>query len=35
VFVAGVDHAGEPFPADFARRNGLGDWRPLAVVGGL
>jgi HAD superfamily hydrolase (TIGR01459 family) len=35
VFVAGGIHAGEPFPADFARRNGLGDWRPLAVVGGL
>lgn len=35
VFVAGGIHAGEPFPEDFATRNGLGDWRPVAVVGGL
>ncbi len=35
VFVAGGIHAGEPFPADFAERNGLGDWRPVAVVDGL
>jgi HAD superfamily hydrolase (TIGR01459 family) len=32
VFVAGGIHAGEPFPEDFADRNGLGDWRPVAVV---
>lgn len=32
VFVAGGVHSGEPFPADFAERNGLGDWRPVAVV---
>lgn len=35
VFVAGGIHAGEPFPADFAVQNGLGDWKPLAVVEGL
>lgn len=32
VFVAGGIHAGEPFPEDFAERNGLDDWRPVAVV---
>lgn len=35
VFVAGGIHAGEPFPEDFAARNGLGDWAPIAVVDGL
>jgi len=35
VFVAGGIHAGEPFPEDFARANGLGDWQPVAVVDGL
>ncbi len=35
VFVQGGIHAGEPFPADFARRNGLGDWQPVAVVASL
>jgi HAD superfamily hydrolase (TIGR01459 family) len=35
VFVAGGIHAGEPFPEDFAAQNGLGDWRPVAVVHGL
>jgi HAD superfamily hydrolase (TIGR01459 family) len=35
VFVQGGIHAGEPFPEDFAERNGLGDWRPVAVVDGL
>ena len=35
VYVAGGIHAGEPFPEDFAERNGLGDWRPVAVVDGL
>jgi HAD superfamily hydrolase (TIGR01459 family) len=35
VFVAGGIHAGETFPDDFASRNGLGEWRPLAVVEGL
>ena len=35
VFVAGGIHAGEPFPEDFASRNGLGEWRPVAVVDGL
>jgi HAD superfamily hydrolase (TIGR01459 family) len=35
VFVSGGIHAGEPFPEDFAARNGLGGWRPVAVVEGL
>ena len=35
VFVTGGIHAGEPFPEDFAERNGLGDWRPVAVVDSL
>lgn len=35
VFVSGGIHAGEPFPENFAERNGLGDWRPVAVVDGL
>lgn len=35
IFVSGGIHAGEPFPADFAARHGLGDWRPVAVIGGL
>lgn len=35
VFVVGGIHAGEPFPEDFAERNGLGDWQPVAVVDGL
>ena len=26
---------GEPFPEDFAERNGLGEWDPVAVVDGL
>ena len=35
VFISGGIHAGEPFPNDFAAKNQLGDWRPLAVVEGL
>jgi HAD superfamily hydrolase (TIGR01459 family) len=35
VFVAGGIHSGEPFPEDFAERNGLGGWRPVAVVDGV
>ena len=35
VFVSGGIHAGEPFPDDFAERNSLGDWQPVAVVDGL
>jgi HAD superfamily hydrolase (TIGR01459 family) len=35
VFVSGGIHAGEPFPEDFAERNGLGEWEPVAVVDGL
>jgi ribonucleotide monophosphatase NagD (HAD superfamily) len=35
VFVSGGIHAGEPFPDDFAARNGLGDWQPVAIVDSL
>lgn len=35
VFVTGGIHGGEPFPDDFAEENGLGTWRPLAVVNSL
>jgi HAD superfamily hydrolase (TIGR01459 family) len=35
VFVTGGIHRGEPFPPEFAAENGLGDWRPVAVVDGL
>jgi HAD superfamily hydrolase (TIGR01459 family) len=35
VFVTGGIHAGEPFPHDFAEQNGLGEWKPVAVVDGL
>jgi HAD superfamily hydrolase (TIGR01459 family) len=35
VFVTGGIHRGEPFPEDFAQANGLGDWRPVAVVDSL
>ena len=35
VFIAGGIHLGESVPEDFAKRNGLGDWRPVAVVDGL
>lgn len=35
VFVTGGIHEGEPFPADFAAENGLGDWHPVAVVDSL
>ena len=35
VFVTGGIHAGEPFPADFAPQNGLGNWAPVGVVGSL
>ncbi|HET7604872.1 MAG TPA: TIGR01459 family HAD-type hydrolase [Sphingomicrobium sp.] len=35
VFVTSGIHGGEPFPEDFAARNGLGDWEPVAVVDGL
>ena len=35
VFVAGGIHAGEVFPPDFGRENGLGDWQPVAVVDSL
>jgi HAD superfamily hydrolase (TIGR01459 family) len=35
VFVQGGIHAGEPFPDDFALKNGLGDWQPVAIVNSL
>ena len=35
VFVSGGIHAGEPFPTDFARDNGLGGWSLVGVVEGL
>ena len=35
VFVTGGIHSGGPFPTDFARRNGLGEWEPVAVVDSL
>ena len=35
VFVTGGIHAGEPFPEDFSSANGLGEWKPVAVVEGL
>jgi HAD superfamily hydrolase (TIGR01459 family) len=35
VFVQGGIHAGEPFPDEFARRHGLGDWSPVAIVESL
>lgn len=35
VFVQGGIHAGEPFPRDFGRQNGLGEWQPVAVVDSL
>lgn len=35
VFVAGGIHRGEDIPASFAAENGLGDWRPVAIVDGL
>jgi HAD superfamily hydrolase (TIGR01459 family) len=35
VFVTGGIHHGQPFPENFAVEEGLGDWRPLAVVDSL
>ncbi len=35
VYVASGIHAGVPVPANFAARNGLGEWRPLMTVAGL
>ena len=35
IFIAGGIHAGNDFPEDFAVRNGLEDWRPVAVVDSL
>ena len=35
VYVSHGIHAGEPMPADFAARHGLGDWAPILTVEGL
>jgi HAD superfamily hydrolase (TIGR01459 family) len=35
VFVRGGINEGEPYPENFAAENGLGDWRPVAVVDSL
>ena len=35
VFVTGGIHGGAPFPADFAERHELRDWRPVAVAGSI
>lgn len=35
VFVSGGIHAGEAFPSNFAADNGLGNWRPVAIVDSL
>lgn len=35
VFVRGGVHDGVSFPDHFAAEHGLGDWRPIASVGGL
>jgi len=35
VFVTGGIHAGKPFPEDFGSKNGLGEWKPVAVLEGL
>ncbi|MEO8176981.1 MAG: TIGR01459 family HAD-type hydrolase [Sphingomicrobium sp.] len=35
LFVSGGIHAGEPFPPDFGRDNGLDGWQPVAVVDSL
>ena len=35
VYVSSGIHAGDPIPADFAHRNGLGAWQPLTTVTGL
>ena len=35
IYVSHGIHAGEPVPADFAARHGLGDWAPILTVEGL
>ena len=35
VFVTGGIHEGQPFPHDFAAKNGLGDWRPVGIAESL
>jgi len=35
VFVSGGISQGQAFPPDFSAKQGLGDWRPVAVVDGL
>ena len=35
VFITGGIHQGQPFPEDFAARNGLGQWKPVGIAEGL
>jgi len=35
VFVTGGIHAGEPFPSNFDAENGLGEWKPVAIIEAL
>ena len=35
VYVTSGVHAGEPFPSDFGRRHGTGDWAPIATVNSI
>lgn len=35
VYVSSGVHAGEPFPSDFGRRHGTGEWAPIATVNSI
>jgi ribonucleotide monophosphatase NagD (HAD superfamily) len=35
VYVSSGVHAGEPFPSDFGRRHGTGEWAPIATVSSI
>ena len=35
IFVSGGIHEGQGFPDDFGERNGVGDWKPMAIVTSL
>jgi HAD superfamily hydrolase (TIGR01459 family) len=35
IYISHGIHAGEPVPADFAARHGLGEWHPIMTVEGL
>lgn len=35
VYVTSGIHAGEPFPRDFGKRHGTGDWAPIATVSSI